>query len=217
MPAPLDDAGVERVIEAFPSATRRALDAGFKVIEIHSAHGYLLHEFLSPLSNRRDDAYGGTLDNRMRLLLRVSERLRRIVPDDLPLLVRISATDWVEGGWDIEQSVELARHLRAIGVDLVDVSSGGTVPRAHIPIGAGYQVPFARRIRQEADIMTGAVGLILAPQQADEVITAGDADLVLLGRELLRRPYWPLEAQHTLEQEPDWPVQYGYAVKRRIK
>jgi 2,4-dienoyl-CoA reductase-like NADH-dependent reductase (Old Yellow Enzyme family) len=187
------------------------------VIEIHSAHGYLLHEFLSPLSNERQDLHGGPLENRMRMLLRVTDRVRKIVPDELPVFVRISATDWVDGGWDIEQSVALARALKDLGVDLVDVSSGGSVPRAHIPIGSGYQVPFARRIREEADIMTGAVGLISAPQQADEVITAGDADLVLLGRELLREPYWPLKAQHTLEEEPAWPVPYGYAVKRRIR
>jgi len=217
VPIALDDAGLERVVRAFESATRRALRAGFKVIEIHSAHGYLLHEFLSPLSNHRQDDHGGSLDNRMRLLLQVAARVRAIVPDELPVFVRISATDWVDGGWDIEQSIVLARRLKEAGVDLVDVSSGGTVPRAHIPIGSGYQVPFARRIREEAEVMTGAVGLISAPQQADEVITAGDADLVLLGRELLREPYWPLKAQHALEQEPAWPVQYGYAVKRRLK
>lgn len=217
VPIELDDAALERVIEAFESATRRAVRAGFKVIEIHSAHGYLLHEFLSPLSNERQDLHGGPLENRMRMLLRVTDRIRKIVPDELPVFVRISATDWVDGGWDIEQSIALARALKDLGVDLVDVSSGGSVPRAHIPIGSGYQVPFARRIREEAGVMTGAVGLISAPQQADEVITAGDADLVLLGRELLREPYWPLKAQHALEEEPHWPVPYGYAVKRRIR
>ena len=217
VPVELDEAALERVIEAFESATRRAVRAGFKVIEIHSAHGYLLHEFLSPLSNARQDLHGGPLENRMRMLLRVTDRVRKIVPDELPLFVRISATDWVDGGWDIDQSIALARALKDLGVDLVDVSSGGSVPRAHIPIGSGYQVPFARRIREEADMKTAAVGLISAPQQADEVITAGDADLVLLGRELLREPYWPLKAQHALEEEPSWPIPYGYAVKRRIR
>lgn len=179
------------------------------------AHGYLLHEFLSPLSNRRDDAYGGSLENRMRLLLRVTERVRGKMPEELPLFVRISATDWAEDGWDVEQSIELARRLKQLGVDLIDVSSGGTLPKARIPVAKGYQVPFARRIRDEAGIRTGAVGLITEPQHADEIITGGDADLVLLGRELLREPYWALKAQHALGEEPDWPTPYGYAVKRR--
>jgi 2,4-dienoyl-CoA reductase-like NADH-dependent reductase (Old Yellow Enzyme family) len=153
----------------------------------------------------------------MRLLLRVAERLRALMPAELPLFVRISATDWVEGGWDIEQSVVLSRRLRDLGVDLIDVSSGGIVPRARIPVGPGYQVPFARRIRAEAGIRTGAVGLISEPQQADAIITGGDADLVFLGRELLREPYWALKAEHVLGEEPHSPIQYGYAVKRRAK
>lgn len=215
LPQALDEAGIEAVIEAFVDSTRRALAAGFKLIELHAAHGYLLHEFLSPLSNRREDAYGGSLENRMRLPLRVVEAVRAAVPDELPLLVRISATDWAEGGWDVEQSVQLARRLKALGVDLIDVSSGGLLPRASIPIGRGYQVPLARRIRAEAGVPTGAVGLITEPAHADGIVTSGDADLVLLGRELLREPYWALKAQHALDAEPDWPAAYGYAVKRR--
>lgn len=216
-PVALDAAGIERVQLAFEAAARRALTAGFRVLEIHAAHGYLLHEFLSPLSNYRDDGYGGNLKNRMRLVLEIAERVRRIVPEELAVFVRLSATDWVEGGWDVDQSVVLAGKLKERGIDLVDVSSGGTVPRARIPVETGYQLPFARRIRDEADIMTGAVGLITDAHRADEVITAGDADLVFLGRELLREPYWPLKAEHVLEEEPQWPTQYGYAVKRRIK
>jgi 2,4-dienoyl-CoA reductase-like NADH-dependent reductase (Old Yellow Enzyme family) len=217
LPMQLDETGIEGIVAAFEAAAHRALRAGFKVLEIHAAHGYLLHQFLSPLSNHRDDQYGGSLENRMRLLLQVARRLRSLMPDDLPLFVRISATDWVEGGWDIEQSVELAERLKALGVDLIDVSSGGMVPRAHIPVARGYQVRFARRIREEADIATGAVGLITEVHHADEIITGGDADLIFLARELLRDPYWVLKAQHELEEEPDWPIQYGYAVKRRAK
>ncbi|HYG62495.1 MAG TPA: NADH:flavin oxidoreductase/NADH oxidase [Thermoanaerobaculia bacterium] len=217
VPVPLDEAGIDGVVAAFEAAARRALEAGFRVIEIHAAHGYLLHEFLSPLSNQRDDHYGGSLENRMRLLLRVAGRLRALMPEELPLFVRISATDWVEGGWDVEQSIELAKRLREAGVDLIDVSSGGTTPRARIPVGKGYQVPAARRIRDEADVRTGAVGLITEASYADEIITGGDADLVLLGRELLREPYWALKAQHEMDEEPAWPIQYGYAVKRRSR
>ena len=202
---------------AFEAAARRALAAGFQVIEIHAAHGYLLHEFLSPLSNHRTDEYGGSLENRMRLPLRVAERLRGLMPAEVPLFMRISATDWADGGWDADQSVELAKRLRAVGLDLIDVSSGGLVPRARIPVGKGYQVPFARRIRDEAGIMTGAVGLITEPRQADELITGGDADLVFVARELLREPYWALKAQQELGQEPTWPIPYGYAVRRRAK
>jgi 2,4-dienoyl-CoA reductase-like NADH-dependent reductase (Old Yellow Enzyme family) len=215
IPLTLDEKGIEDVIVAFESATRRALRAGFQVIEIHSAHGYLLHQFLSPLSNHRNDGYGGSLENRMRLPLCLTERLRRLIPGDLPLFVRISATDWVEGGWSIEESIELARRLKRLGVDLIDVSSGGTVPTAKIPVGKGYQVPFARRIREEAAIRTGAVGMITDPAYANEVITGGSANIVLIGREFLREPYWGLKAQCALDGEPAWPTQYGYAVKRR--
>jgi 2,4-dienoyl-CoA reductase-like NADH-dependent reductase (Old Yellow Enzyme family) len=218
-PAPhaLDKAGIEQIIAHFVTAAQRALTAGFQILEIHAAHGYLLHEFLSPLSNRRDDEYGGSLENRMWLLLQVVERVRKLMPTELPLFVRISATDWTEGGWDVEQSVELAKRLKQLTVDVIDVSSGGTMPRARIPIVKGYQVPCATRIRAEADIMTGAVGLISEPQHADEIIKSGDADLVLIGREMLREPYWAVRAQQTLGEEPAWPIQYGYAVKRRNK
>jgi len=216
-PIPLDEAGIDAVVAAFESAAKRALAAGFRILEIHAAHGYLLHQFLSPLSNQRTDRYGGSLENRARLLLLVAERLRRLMPDELPLFVRLSATDWAEGGWDADQSVIVSRWLRERGVDLIDVSSGGTVPHARIPVGPGYQVPFARRIRCEAGISTGAVGLITEAKQADAVITAGDADLVFLARELLREPYWALKAQHDLHAEPAWPIPYGYAVRRRAK
>ena len=217
VPIPLDEAGLDGVVDAFEAGARRALQAGFKVLEIHAAHGYLLHEFLSPISNHRNDQYGGSLENRMRLLLRTAERLRGLMPEELPLFVRISATDWVEGGWDIEQSVELARHLKRLGVDLIDVSSGGMVPCARIPVAKGYQVPFARRIREKVEIRTGAVGLITEPRHADEIITGGDANLVFIAREMLREPYWALKAQQALGQDSAWPIQYGYAVKRRAK
>jgi 2,4-dienoyl-CoA reductase-like NADH-dependent reductase (Old Yellow Enzyme family) len=217
VPVPLDEAGIEAVIAAFEAAGRRALAAGFRLIEIHSAHGYLLHEFLSPLSNHRQDEYGDSLDNRMRLLLRVATAVRRLMSEDMPLFVRISATDWADGGWDADQSVVLARRLKELGVDLIDVSSGALVPTARIPIGKGYQVPFARKIRCEADIMTGAVGMITDPAHANEIITEGDADLVFVGRELLRQPYWALRAEHELGAEPGWPTPYGYAVRRRAK
>jgi 2,4-dienoyl-CoA reductase-like NADH-dependent reductase (Old Yellow Enzyme family) len=216
-PQPLDARGIDGIVEAFASAAARAISAGFQVLEIHSAHGYLLHEFLSPISNERTDEYGGSLENRMRLVLRVAERLRRQLPDSMPLLVRISATDWVDGGWDIEQSVELSRQLKSRGVDLIDVSSGALTPKARIPVAKGYQVPFARRIREEAGIATGAVGLITEYDHANEIITGGDADLVFLGRELLREPYWALKAQHAMGEEPAWPTPYGYAVKRRSR
>jgi 2,4-dienoyl-CoA reductase-like NADH-dependent reductase (Old Yellow Enzyme family) len=217
VPRPLDEAGIDSILNAFEAAAQRALTAGFRVIEIHAAHGYLLHEFLSPLSNHRTDQYGGSLENRMRLPLRVAERLRRLVPAELPLFVRISATDWVEGGWDIDQSVVLARHLKDLGVDLIDVSSGALVPKARIPVGKGFQVPLARKIRDEACIMTGAVGLITEARHANEIVTGGDADLVFIGREMLREPYWALKAEHELGAEPTWPISYGYAVKRRAK
>ncbi len=217
IPTPLDEAAIGGVIQAFEAGARRALAAGFRVIEIHAAHGYLLHEFLSPISNRRDDQYGGSLENRMRLLLRIAERLRGLIPDEMPLFVRISATDWVEGGWDVEQSVELARQLKNAGVDLIDVSSAGTVPYARIPVAKGYQVPFARRIREGANIRTGAVGLITDAHDADEIVTGGNANLVFIAREMLREPYWALKAQQALGKESAWPTQYGYAVKRRAK
>ena len=212
---PLDKDGIDAIVAAFEDATRRALQAGFKVIEIHAAHGYLLHEFLSPLANKREDDYGGSLENRMRLPLRVVKALRAIVPDYLPLFMRISATDWVEGGWNIQQSVELAKRAKELGVDLIDVSSGAMVPDAKIPVGPGFQVPFAKRIRDEAGILTGAVGMITEPAQAEEIVGNGDADVVLLARQLLREPYWALGAEAELGAKPCWPTQYGYAVARK--
>ncbi|MBX3439158.1 MAG: NADH:flavin oxidoreductase/NADH oxidase [Planctomycetaceae bacterium] len=217
LPLALDETEIDSVVAAFESATDRALAAGFRVIEVHAAHGYLLHQFLSPLSNLRTDQYGGSLDNRMRLTLRVSEQIRRRVPDDMPVFVRISATDWADAGWDLEQSVILARELKQLGVDLIDVSTGALVPKVRIPVSKGYQVPFARAIRQEAGLLTGAVGLITEAGHANEIITGGDADLVLLARELLREPYWALKAEQELGAEPTWPTPYGYAVKRRAK
>lgn len=217
VPEALDAAGIDKVVADFEAAARRALTAGFRTIEIHAAHGYLLHEFLSPLSNVRTDDYGGSLENRLRLLLRIAKSLRAIVPHDIPLFARISATDWADGGWDIEQSVVAAHRLRELGVDLIDVSTGGLVAKARIPVGRGYQAPFARRIRSETGILTGAVGLITEASYANEIVTGGDADLVLIGRELLREPYWALKAQQELGADVAWPISYGYAVKRRAR
>jgi 2,4-dienoyl-CoA reductase-like NADH-dependent reductase (Old Yellow Enzyme family) len=217
VPKALDEAGIEGIVAAFEVAAKRALAAGFRLIEIHAAHGYLLHEFLSPLSNQRTDDYGGSLQNRMRLTLRVADAVRKLVPAELPVFVRISATDWVDGGWEIEQSVELAGRLKDLGIDLIDVSSGALVPRARIPVGKGYQVQFSRRIRDNVGVMTGAVGLITEAAYANEIVTGGDADLVFLARELLREPYWALKAQQELGAEALWPISYGYAVKRRAR
>jgi 2,4-dienoyl-CoA reductase-like NADH-dependent reductase (Old Yellow Enzyme family) len=196
------------VVRAFADAAVRALAAGFEVIEIHAAHGYLLHEFLSPLSNHRKDGYGGPLENRTRVVREVVEAVRRVWPDRLPLLLRVSCTDWTEGGWDLPQTVELARQVRALGVDLVDCSSGGNVATARIPAGPGYQVPFAEVIRRDAAIATAAVGMITSPAQAETVIRSGQADLVLLARELLRDPQFPLRAARELGVEGPWPRQY---------
>ncbi|HEY8346643.1 MAG TPA: NADPH dehydrogenase NamA [Symbiobacteriaceae bacterium] len=208
-PAELDREGIDQIVAAFGAAARRAGEIGCDSVEIHAAHGYLIHEFLSPLSNHRTDEYGGSLENRARLLKRVWEAVRAAFPADRPVWVRISATDWVEGGWDIEQSVALCHMMKEWGVDLVDVSSGGNSPLQHIPnIGPGYQVPFAERIRREVGIPTGAVGLITQAEQADEIIRSGKADVVLLGRELLRNPYFPLAAAHQLGHEIQWPFQY---------
>ena len=193
---------------AFAVAAERAAAAGFAVIEIHGAHGYLIHEFLSPLSNRRTDAFGGSFDNRTRFLRECVTAVRRVLPERCPLFVRISSTDWVEGGWDMDQSVELARLLLALGVDVIDCSSGGNVEKADIPVGPGYQAPFAERIRREANIATAAVGMITAPAQADQIIRSDQADIVLLAREMLRDPYWPLHAAQKLGQVASWPRQY---------
>ncbi|HEY4270547.1 MAG TPA: NADPH dehydrogenase NamA [Candidatus Udaeobacter sp.] len=208
MPQALSDDGIQEIIAAFAAAARRACDAGFRVIEIHGAHGYLIHEFLSPLSNQRSDAYGGSFENRTRFIREIVAAVRSSWPKGAPLFVRISATDWVEGGWDIRQSVELARGLKQLGVDLVDCSSGGTVPHAEIPVGPGYQTAFAEQIRREAGIMTGAVGMITSPVQAEHIIATGQADAVIIAREFLRDPYWPLRAARELEQPISWPVQY---------
>jgi 2,4-dienoyl-CoA reductase-like NADH-dependent reductase (Old Yellow Enzyme family) len=211
MPQALDEAGIAKVVADFAAASGRARAAGFRVIEVHAAHGYLLHEFLSPLSNRRDDRYGGSLGNRARLLREVIAAVRGAWPAPAPLVVRVSATDWVEGGWNIEDCVQLCRWLNADGVDLVDCSSGGNVPEATIPVAPGYQVPFAARIRREAGIATGAVGLITQARQAEEILERGDADLVFLARELLRDPYFPRRAAAELGVRIEAPVQYGRA------
>lgn len=203
---------IHQIIIAFTQATQRALVAGFKVIEIHSAHGYLLHEFLSPLSNQRHDQYGGNFENRIRLLIETVEAVRKVWPENLPLFVRISATEWVDGGWSLEESIELALRLKKIGVDLIDASSGGNVTQARIPIGPGYQTIFAEQIRYHANIATGTVGLITSPIQADHIIRTGQADFVFLAREMLRNPYWPLNAAIELKQSIEWPVQYLRAV-----
>jgi 2,4-dienoyl-CoA reductase-like NADH-dependent reductase (Old Yellow Enzyme family) len=206
--------GIQQVVRAFAAAARRACDAGFRVIEIHAAHGYLIHEFLSPLSNHRDDTYGGSFENRTRLIREIVTAVRSSWPKGAPLFVRISATDWVEGGWDLEESIELARSLKQLGVDLIDCSSGGTVPHAKIPAGPGYQTPFAQRIRREAEILTGAVGMITSPVQAEQIIGTGQADAIVIAREFLRDPYWPLRAAKELGQSISWPVQYLRAAPR---
>ena len=207
-PAALDEAGLRAVVDAFGAAARRARAAGFRAVEVHCAHGYLVHQFLSPITNRREDRWGGSFENSTRLAREVVSAVRRAWPEDLPVLVRISATDWVAGGWDVDQSVELSRALRAAGADLVDVSSGGLVATAQVPVGPGYQTGFAERIRREAGIATGAVGMIVTPEQADHAIRSGQADLVLLAREMLRDPNFPLRAAKALGQEGPWPRQY---------
>jgi len=208
VPRALDRHEIPAVVEAFRAAAGRALEAGFDVVEIHAAHGYLVHEFYSPLVNTRTDEYGGSFDNRVRLCLEVVEAVRGVWPERLPVFVRISATDWKESGWDLEQSVELARRLRDRGVDLVDCSSGGAVHDQQIAVGPGYQVPFAERIRREAGVATGAVGMITEAVQADTIIRGGQADVVLLARELLRDPYWPMHAADKLGHVMPWPPQY---------
>lgn len=208
MPAAVTVERIAAIVDAFGKAAQRAFDAGFRVLEIHSAHGYFLHEFLSPLSNHRSDQYGGSFENRSRIVREVVKGVRRFWPERLPLFIRISSTDWVEGGWDIQQAVELARSLRTLGVDLVDCSSGGNVADAKIPMGPGYQVQFAERIRRDMGILTGAVGMITEAQQADEIIRSGQADIILMAREMLRDPYWPLHAAAQLGKPISWPPQY---------
>lgn len=206
--------GIAHVIAAFRAAARRALDAGFQVVELHAAHGYLLHEFLSPIANQRTDHYGGSFENRVRLTLEVTDAVRAVWPAELPLLVRISATDWADGGWNIDESVQLATQLRARGVDLIDCSSGGLAAHQQITVGPGYQVPFARRIRAEAGVPTAAVGLITEAAQAEQIVADGSADMVFLARELLRNPRWPLLAAHALGASIPWPSQYERARPR---
>ena len=208
VPSALTEEGIQEITAAFVQAARRALLAGFQVAEVHAAHGYLLHQFLSPLSNRRSDSYGGSFDNRTRLLREVVTAVRNVWPEHLPLLVRISATDWVEGGWDLEQSLELVRQLIPLGVDLIDCSSGGSAPHAKVPVGPGYQTQFAEQIRRETGSRTSAVGMITDPAQADHIIRSGQADLVMLARELLRDPQWPLRAARELGHLVPWPAQY---------
>lgn len=211
VPRELSAQDLDTVLVAFVAGARRARVAGFQCIELHMAHGYLLHEFLSPLANRRSDEYGGSLENRARFPLRVARAVRQEWPAELPLIVRISATDWAEGGWDMEQSVQLSQSLKKIGVDMIDCSSGGLIPNARIPAGPGFQTPFAGRIRQEAGIATAAVGLITEPVQAEHILRTGQADAVFLAREMLRDPYWPLHAANKLRAEIAWPPQYERA------
>jgi 2,4-dienoyl-CoA reductase-like NADH-dependent reductase (Old Yellow Enzyme family) len=210
-PEALDEAGIRRTVGLFRDAARRSLEAGFDVVEIHAAHGYLIHQFYSPLSNKRTDDYGVSFGNRTRLLREVVDGVREVWPERLPLFVRISSTDWVEGGWTAEDSVQLAPDLKARGVDLIDCSSGGNVPDATIPVGPGYQVPFAAKLRAEAGIKTGAVGMITEPGQAEEIVGSGQADVVLLARELLRDPYWARRAASELGVKIAPPRQYGRA------
>ncbi len=212
VPHAMTCADIERVVASFAAAARLGLDAGFEVIEIHGAHGYLINQFLSPLSNSRKDEFGGSFDNRVRMPLEVVKAVRTEIGPDVPLFLRISATDWVEGGWTIDDSVELARRAAALGVDLVNVSSGGSALNAKIPVGPGFQVPFAERIRKEAGVMTGAVGMITEPEQAEEIVRSGKADVILLAREFLRDPYFPIHAAQKLGAEVSLPKQYLRAI-----
>jgi 2,4-dienoyl-CoA reductase-like NADH-dependent reductase (Old Yellow Enzyme family) len=207
-PQELTKPEVTELVARFAEAAERARVAGFKVIEIHMAHGYLLHEFLSPLTNQRRDEFGGDLEGRMKFPLQVARAVRKAWPSDYPLFVRISATDWADGGWDLAQSIEFSKRLKELGVDLIDCSSGGNVRTAKIPVGPGYQVPFASAIRKEANIATAAVGLITEPQQAEDILQRGDADVIVMARTFLRDPYWPLHAAHELSVDVPWPVQY---------
>jgi 2,4-dienoyl-CoA reductase-like NADH-dependent reductase (Old Yellow Enzyme family) len=216
VPCPLSVKDIGAIVAAFRTAALRAIHAGFDVVEIHAAHGYLVHEFLSPLVNTRTDEYGGSYDGRVRLCIEVVEAVRTVWPERLPLSVRLSCSDWKEGGWDIEQTVELARRLKARGADLIDCSSGGAVADAKIPLGPGYQVPFAERVRREAAVATGAVGLITDAAQANEIVASGRADCVLMARELLRDPYFPLRAARELGRTVAWPPQYLRAAPQGV-
>ncbi|HEX7020193.1 MAG TPA: NADH:flavin oxidoreductase/NADH oxidase [Gemmatimonadaceae bacterium] len=210
-PEALTHDGIARLVSAFADAAGRARDAGVQFIELHSAHGYLLHEFLSPFSNTRTDAYGGAFENRVRLLLEVVDAVRRVWPEELPLAVRISATDWRDGGWTLEESVALAKLLGPRGVDLIDCSSGGVISGVRIPIGPGYQTHLAARVREQSGVATGTVGLVTSPEQADTIIRTGQADVVIMARELLRDPHWPLRAARSLKVDVAWPPQYERA------
>ncbi|ASU77161.1 NADH:flavin oxidoreductase/NADH oxidase [Actinopolyspora erythraea] len=212
-PRALSTSEVAALPESFAAAARRADEAGFDVVELHFAHGYLVHQFYSPLANDRSDEYGGDFEGRVRLALEIAEAVRAVWPSGKPLFVRISATDWVEGGWTGDDSVRLAGLLAERGVDLVDASTGGVVPGVSIPVGPGFQVPYARRVRQEAGVPTGAVGMITSPEQAEEIVASGSADAVLLARELLRDPHWPLHAADRLRADPLWPKQYERAAR----
>lgn len=210
-PVALDLAGIDKVVSDFTAAARRALQAGFKVIEIHAAHGYLVHQFLSPLSNHRADEYGGSFENRIRLLLRIIASVQTVWPADLPIFARISATDWAEGGWNADESVRLAQILKEKGIDLIDVSTGGLAAHQQIPVGPAYQLPFASRIKRETGILTGTVGMITNSVQAETILVNGDADMIIMAREILRNPYFPLEAARDLKENVAWPVQYERA------
>jgi 2,4-dienoyl-CoA reductase-like NADH-dependent reductase (Old Yellow Enzyme family) len=214
-PTELDKAGIESIVSDFKAATKRALEAGYKVLELHGAHGYLIHQFLSPLANQRTDEYGGSFENRIRFLLEVLEAVQTEWPIDLPLFVRISGTDWADGGWDVDQSVELAKILKHKGVDIIDCSSGGAVYWQKIPVGPGYQLPIAERVKKEAGVCTGAVGLITEAQQAEDIIKNGQADLVLFARESLRDPNLALTFAHQLGADTTWPKQYERAMPRK--
>jgi 2,4-dienoyl-CoA reductase-like NADH-dependent reductase (Old Yellow Enzyme family) len=208
LPKEMTENDIQLGINQFRDAAKRSVRAGFRLIEIHAAHGYLLHEFLSPLSNKRNDTYGGNFQNRIRFPLEVLSAIRNVVPDSFPIMVRISSTDWVEGGWNIEQSMDFAHKLKDAGADIIDASSGGNISQASIPAGPGYQVSFAEKIKRAAGIMTGAVGFITSPEQAEQIIATGQADIILLARELLRNPYWPFAAAARLKADIDWPKQY---------
>lgn len=208
LPKALDKDGIEKVTNDFIIAAKRSLEAGFKVIEIHAAHGYLLHQFLSPIANQRTDEYGGSFQNRIRLLLEITDAIKSVWPDDLPLFVRISATDWADGGWTLEESIELSKILKTKGVDLIDCSSAALTEHQKIEVKPLYQVPFAESVKKEADILTGAVGLITTPQEAEDILQQGKADMIFMAREFLRDPQFPLRAAHELNVDVKWPVQY---------
>lgn len=216
VPQEMTRADMDKVVSDFAATTRRAVEAGFLLAEVHAAHGYLAHEFLSPLTNRRTDEYGGSLENRARFPLEIARAVRQNFPEELPVWLRLSATDWVEGGLTLDESVKFARMCKAEGIDLIDVSTGGNDPRQQIPVGPGYQVAFAERIRREAGIATGAVGMITDAAQADQIVRTGQADVVLLARELLRNPYWPLHAAAQVHQPMSWPVQYERAARGKV-